>query len=153
MLLVKVKISDSRICSGCKEWKKWEEPSLPGCSWVRKNMISQCPNCLDKKNNDMTAAEAINLLKIQWEHLFALDQDEIDGLIKLIQKQATEIERLNNKCDNLKCCANCNHHRVVINEIKCFEGLPEDEWRFSERAKHVDGDSNCDKWQMEKKVE
>ena len=52
---------------------------------------------------EMTASEAIELLKRQWEHLFSLNQDQIDGLMKFIEQQQQTIEAM-------KCCENCRHN-------------------------------------------
>ena len=41
---------------------------------------------------EMTASEAIELLKRQWEHLFSLNQDQIDGMMKFIEQQQQQIE-------------------------------------------------------------
>ena len=113
---------------------------------------------------EMTASEAIKVLHNnqyqkhigngEYDYIHPLTDAEAKGIEKLIEHQAAEIAKLNDKADAMRCCANCISHHVIINESKCFEGLPIDEWRFSKRAKPVDCDYVCDKWKwLEKEAE
>lgn len=89
----------------------------------------------------------IDEIRARWAHVNNAPWSAIAHAPSDISYLLSEVERLNDKCDALQCCANCKHHYVVINESKCFEGLPFDEWRFSKRAKPIDCDSKCDKWE------
>jgi hypothetical protein len=59
-----------------------------------------------------------------------------------------EKQDLLKQIDSLKCCGNCKYYRIIINEGRCFVGLPQDEWRHSLKAKFASGDEKCDKWEQ-----
>lgn len=114
---------------------------------------------------EMTAAEAVRtawkfnqpglvrFIECQ-ESKAKLMSQQIEYCVAMIERQAADIAKLNDKADAMRYCANCISHHVIINESKCFEGLPIDEWRFSKRAKPVDCDYVCDKWKwLEKEAE
>lgn len=100
----------------------------------------------------MTAAEhAIHVLKLIIQYNNDADPDDCRLALQVIEQQAQEIERLNDKTDAMRCCGNCANHHIVINESKCFAGLPQDEWRFSTKAKFTSADSVCDEWKWPEK--
>lgn len=68
------------------------------------------------------------------------------ALRDLLYKAADHIEEQENVITRMKCCGNCDNSKEIINELKCFEGLPRDEWRYSKRAKPTSADGRCDKW-------
>ena len=101
---------------------------------------------------EMTAEKAVEWLTS--DKAFGQECYSRKQIAALIEQQAAEIERLNDKTDAMRCCGNCTNHHHVINESKCFAGLPKDEWRFSQRAKFTSADSVCDKWKwIEKEAE